>query len=155
MGDYTRLQLKAMLKSSTPPQVIAVLKDAAALRQTPASELPAHPFFKSEWWANALHGRGGLAYYPSATGVMSLSSGDDGRMELSVHSSFKNGDPELDKLCSWLGPYLDHAPGDVVGEVDVDGYFGRKTSTLIAKPARIELVAAPDDDGSSTGGGFW
>lgn len=68
-----------------------------------------------------------------------------GRFRISSHCSFKNDDDRAAAFFAWIAPHLDAAPGDVVGEVEFDGYFGKQLSTLIAQVDRIVEVNVPKE----------
>jgi hypothetical protein len=80
MGDYTRLKLDLVLKSTTTPNVVAILKDIADRREISESRWPDHKLFRLEHWRSTLSSTGGAAYFPEATGGVLLSRLEDGRL---------------------------------------------------------------------------
>lgn len=148
MGDYTRLKIDAVLKSSTPPEVVTILEDIVNGREIAESRLGNHQFFKVEGWRSLLTSRSGVGYFPEADGSAVLDRLEDGRFKISSHSTFKNHDGQMDAFWSWMVPFLDEDSGDVVGEVEVDGYFGKQLAKLVVKSGRIiQIKALTDHDG--------
>jgi hypothetical protein len=43
---------------------------------------------------------------------------------------------------------VDAAPGVVVGEIEFDGYFGKKLSMLVMQAGRIDELHVPEEDDS-------
>jgi hypothetical protein len=155
MGDYTRLKVDAVLKRTTPADVIAVLEDVAEGREHSTSRGQEHEWFKFDHWNWMPTSCSGLGYFPEAIGEASLERLDDGRFRWTSHSSFKNYDRRAEAFLSWLAPHLDADPGDVVGEAEFDGFFGRQLSNLVARPDRIDKVAVPDEGESGPATGYF
>lgn len=145
MGDYTRLKTAMLLKSTTPAEVVALIDDAINGRDIAEQRLPEHPFFKSDNWSWMLTSNSGLGYFPGAPGEASLKTLSDGSHMLTSHSSFKNYDRRAEAFCSWIAPFLAAESGEAVGEIELDGFFGKRVGTLIALDGRIDTLYAAQD----------
>lgn len=154
MGDYTRMRFDAVLHSSTPPTVTHVLIAAMDGRPLLAEELPDHPWFKTERWQSMF--RGYSAYFKEAPGIRHVTTLPDGRTHIAFHSSFKNYDGEIEAFCSWIAPFIDAAPGAVIGEVETeDDKYERDPTLLISQSGRIDvLISNNDRDEESAFGGY-
>jgi len=143
MGTYMRMKFDALLRSTTPQEVVAILTNLVAGQQVDADRLPDHPLFKTERWDSML--RGSSEYWRQASGPAEVIGLADGRTRVSFHSSFKNYDNEADAFCSWIAPFLDSARGSVVGELETedDKWNERPTTLLIAQEGRIDKLVEP------------
>lgn len=110
MGDYTALHLAVELRRDTPEEVIQLLKYMTGQSDNwgplpdvvPCTE----PLFKAARWNIML--RAGSAYHPfsgsQGNGIAQPLPGND--YELTVLSSFKCYDGEIEKFVAFIRPYI-------------------------------------------------
>jgi hypothetical protein len=112
MGDYTRIQFYAKLRSDTPASVLEVLRATFTSEEAVPKELrPDHPFFRAPRWEPLFQC---TSAYFETPGPRGLFEGET--TILQFHSRLKNYDDEIEKFYGWIGPYLADPSGTVVGE---------------------------------------
>lgn len=122
MGTYTELHLNVRFSRHTPEQVIHTLSWMLSEGPMPLA-MPDHPLFETDRFAGML--RSGSAYFGNATPSAMHKELDTGEHVLSVHTSFKNYNDEIDKFIDWISPWVDD---------DFLGYFrqeGIREPTLV------------------------
>lgn len=120
MGMYTALVLDARTVRDTPDDVVRILKFMTAADGAHEPwDLPKHPLFGENRWRWML--RGSSAYFPIERNPQFYKpfyGPDEGAWLLSVGTSLKNYDDEIEKFLDWVTPYIETGIGYWIYEED-------------------------------------
>ena len=124
MGMYTQLFLSVTLEDDTPADVLDVIQELSY--GNTVENPPEHPFFSCGRYHMLFCGDS--AYF----GGSSICRFNRDNLELTIVSSLKNYDSEIEKFINWIIPYVSYG----AGTDDLLGYYIYEESeepTLIYK----------------------
>jgi len=109
---YTEFVFAAELKEDLSQEIVAVL-EYLTRKRVDVPQTPEHEFFRCERWRSIL--RSDSYYFPGKT--HSSFDWDDivDQYFLTVRSSLKNHDSEIEKFVAWITPYLAETEGTFLG----------------------------------------
>ncbi len=112
MGMYTELYLGIDLKPETPPRVIEILKAMIDLTAENMTDLPEHPFFKTERWHWCL--KSGGSYYFDAQPHCLFEYDDITKgWHLTFGTNIKNYTREWESFVDWIAPWINEEDGHI------------------------------------------
>src|SRR5262245_10822074 len=111
MGTYHQLHFATELVEDTPLPVIETLLHMVGDMLHEPEPAITHPLFGTDRWRFML--RGDSCYF--AAEQRSTFMVEYGHWFLTVQSSFKNYDHEIDKFVDWITPYTSELDGEFLG----------------------------------------
>jgi hypothetical protein len=117
MGHYTNLRMDVDLRPDTPADIINFLEVASDCSRPYPIALPKDfPFDQYGKDRQTFLFRSGDTLWDGEEGGCVFEKGGSGH-RLNVRAKLKNYGGEIEKLCSWLSPYVTNAPGSAVGDI--------------------------------------
>lgn len=128
MGDYTQVKLKVKLRKETPSRILDLIHymirpNLFGIQVKPPTlmETAEHKLFQCERWTVMLTMRGSFEEWESPIIVKTEAEGGPW---FSCLSDVKNYDREWEHFLIFLSPWVDEAPGKVVGHYDNNSLSG-------------------------------
>ncbi|MET8798410.1 hypothetical protein ABZV91_18510 [Nocardia sp. NPDC004568] len=156
MGHYTEVFVRAHVKRDAPSELLDWLDRLANGDDTvkdgepdPWQPYDNHPYFDERGtWKNIFRS-GGAVYQISRRVQFRRAQQPYAQHELICHASAKR--VPVDEFLKWIGPWLDHSPGDFLGyslyedSRPDDGYYDKGPDR-----ERPELLFMPDLKGAKS-----
>jgi hypothetical protein len=140
MGEYTRIQFQATLRSDLPEAVRRLLRNVVGQAFAEPGPLPDHVFFRAPRWERVFNSTSTFFETPEPAEFLERET-----ICLRFNRSLTNYDDEIEKFCDWIAPHIADPPGTVVGERESE-HAHAPTLLVLTEDHRIsELLPRPEE----------
>lgn len=136
MGDYTRIKFCAKLRNDLPAPVLELFRSLHRCDKVidfvqPTDDEAACSFFSDYRWTMVF--RGYSAYFDVWSGFELLEDNSD--IKISFNTNLKNYERTIEKFLLWITPYVNEAPGTIIGDYEFE--YADEPSTLVYENGSI------------------